>query len=223
MKLKKSILWISGIVIAAIIIISLLYSVNNHVSEAENILDKTGVKGGLIIHAGTTNGKLTTALYTNDRYLVQGLARDENSVKKARNYIKEKGLYGKVTVDHWNGKKLPYAGNMVNLFVACQSDLGEITGEEINRVLAPKGVAYIRKNGKWDKWIKPWPDDIDEWTHYMYNSQGDFRSKDKKVGLPRGIQWDSALETGTSELVQSSLSIEERTGMDAPETCGGWK
>jgi len=190
MKLKKSILWISGIVIAAIIIISIFYSVDNHVSEAENILDKTGVKGGLIIHAGTTNGKLTTALHVNGRYIVQGLAQDDNMVKKARKYIKKKGLYGKVTVDHWNGKKLPYADNMVNLFVACGSDLGEINSEEINRVLSPKGVAYIRENGKWDKWIKPWPDDIDEWTHYMYNSQGDFRSKDKKTGLPMGIQWD---------------------------------
>lgn len=40
---------------------------------ARDILDATGVKGGLIVHLGCGDGKLTAALRVNDRYLVHGL------------------------------------------------------------------------------------------------------------------------------------------------------
>ena len=38
--------------------------------EAEQILDATGIKGGLIVHIGCGEGKLTAALHVNDRFLV---------------------------------------------------------------------------------------------------------------------------------------------------------
>ena len=190
MKLQRSIIWISGIIVTLLVIAYFLYTGYYHVYKAGRILDKTGVKGGLVVHIGSTDGKLTSAFYANDGYLVQGLSRHVDLVDNARGYLHKRGLYGKVSVDHWSGNNLPYVDNLVNLLVACQSELDGITMDEIERVLAPNGVAYIRNGGRWDSRIKSWPDDIDQWTHYMYNPEGAFRSKDKRVGLPRGLQWD---------------------------------
>jgi hypothetical protein len=55
-------------------------------------------------------------------------------------YINKQNLHGKVSLDHWNGKSLPYVDNLANLLVASQSEIDGITQEEIERVLAPNGV-----------------------------------------------------------------------------------
>ncbi|MHC4332148.1 MAG: hypothetical protein ACYSWW_28995 [Planctomycetota bacterium] len=44
--------------------------------QAEDILKTCNVTGGLIVHIGCGNGRLTAALRTNDSYLVHGLDRD---------------------------------------------------------------------------------------------------------------------------------------------------
>ena len=67
--------------------------------QALGILDKCGVKGGLIVHIGCGDGKLTVALRTNDSFLVQGLDRKAGNVQMARKYIQTLGLYGVVSVD----------------------------------------------------------------------------------------------------------------------------
>ena len=42
-------------------------------ASAQKILESTGVRGGLVVHLGCGDGKLTAALRANDSYLVQGL------------------------------------------------------------------------------------------------------------------------------------------------------
>jgi ubiquinone/menaquinone biosynthesis C-methylase UbiE len=86
--------------------------------EARQILDATNVKGGLIVHVGCGDGKLTAALHANDRYLVHGLDKDAENVQQAQKHIRSLGLYGKVSVGQWKGKHLPYIDNLVNLLVA---------------------------------------------------------------------------------------------------------
>ena len=79
--------------------------------QAKQILEITRVKGGLIVHIGCGDGKLTAALRANDSYIVQGLDTDVESVEKARKTIMSEGLYGKVTVREFVGKNLPYIDN----------------------------------------------------------------------------------------------------------------
>jgi hypothetical protein len=43
--------------------------------NAEEIIRKTGIKGGLIVHLGCGNAELTAALKQNDRFFVHGLHR----------------------------------------------------------------------------------------------------------------------------------------------------
>ncbi len=154
--------------------------------SAADVLKTSGVKGGLVVHIGCGDGKLTAALHANDRYLVHGLDTDAKNVAKAREYIQSKGLYGKVSVDTFDGKHLPYVDNLVNLLVADQ--LGGVKMKEVMRVLAPLGVAIVGDK----KTVKPWPKEIDEWTHYLHDASGNAVSKDTLVGPPRHLQWVSA-------------------------------
>ncbi|MHC4325490.1 MAG: outer membrane protein assembly factor BamB family protein, partial [Planctomycetota bacterium] len=155
--------------------------------EALKILDETSVKGGFIVHIGCEDGKLTAALRVNDGYIVHGLDEDSRDVDRAREYIQSHGMYGKVSVDRFDGENLPYIDNLVNLVVA--GDLGDVPMAEVRRVLAPGGAAYIQREGKWTKTAKLWPEQMDEWTHYLHDPQGTMVGRDEIVGLPRRLQW----------------------------------
>ena len=83
---------------------------------------------------------------------------------------------------------MPYIDNLVNLVVA--EDLGKISMDEVMRVLAPNGVAYIQQeDGQWSMKTKPWPEKIDEWTHYLHDATGNPVANDLEVGPPRRLQW----------------------------------
>jgi outer membrane protein assembly factor BamB len=165
-------------------------------AEAESLLADSGVKGGLVVHVGCGDGKLTATLCANERFLVHGLTFDRDSVDAARKHIDSLGLSGRVTVEQWQSKSLPYRGGLVNLLVVEQADL--VASDEIARVLCPGGVAYVASMtersdvefaDRWRKIEKPWPDDIDEWTHFLYDATGNAVAKDKKVASPRHVQW----------------------------------
>ena len=155
--------------------------------QAKQILETTGIKGGLIVHIGCGDGKLTAALHVSDSYLVHGLDTDAANVEKAREHIREQDLYGPVTVQQWAGDCLPYAENLANLLVA--EDLGEVAIGEVLRVLVPNGVAYVKTDGKWTKVTKPWPGGIDEWTHYLHGPDGNQVAADTVVGPPKHVKW----------------------------------
>jgi 2-polyprenyl-3-methyl-5-hydroxy-6-metoxy-1,4-benzoquinol methylase len=65
--------------------------------KAKQTLDAAGVKGGLIVHIGCGEGKLTAALCINDSFLVHGLDTDSDNIAKARSYIRSENLYGSVS------------------------------------------------------------------------------------------------------------------------------
>jgi outer membrane protein assembly factor BamB len=155
--------------------------------DARTILDATGTQGGLIVHLGCGDGRLTAALRAGDAYLVHGLDTSAENVARARTHIRSLGVYGSVSVAQLRGKRLPYVDNLVNLLVA--EDLGDIAASEVLRVLCPNGVAYVKKAGAWNRTLKPRPDQIDEWTHYLHDATGNAVAHDTVVGPPRRLQW----------------------------------
>lgn len=155
--------------------------------QAEKILEECDVKGGLIIHVGCGDGKLTAALRANERYIVHGLDSGDKNVKQARKYIQSLGIYGNVSVDNLQGKQLPYVDNLVNLVVS--ENLGSVSEGEVMRVLCPGGVAYIRQGREWKKLIKQRPENIDEWTHFLHDASNNAVARDAQVGSPRRLQW----------------------------------
>ena len=155
--------------------------------DAKALLDATGVKGGLIVHLGCGDGKLTAALRASDSYCVHGLDADAKNVEAARKHIRSLGVYGPVSVEQLTGKRLPYADNLLNLLIS--QDLGDVPMAEVMRVLVPNGVAYVKAGGNWAKTVKPRPKEIDEWTHYLYDANNNAVSHDSVAGPPRQLQW----------------------------------
>ena len=175
--------------------------------EAHAVLEASGVEGGLIVHVGCGDGRLTAALKANSRFTVHGLDGDPANVAKARGHIRTLGLYGPVSVMRCQGRQLPYADNMVNLLVAHR--LGEVPADEVLRVLVPDGVALVREDvgqafrllgqaGRlsyeilsdgWTRIVKPRPETIDEWTHWLHGPDGNAVARDSVAGPPRLLQW----------------------------------
>ena len=170
-----------------VIFLSLLSATNAQEQQALRILEAAGVKGGLIVQIGCGDGKLAAALYANDSYLVHALDRDAKDVERAREYIQRLGLYGNVSVDRWSDNCLPYTDNLVNLLVS--DEPLEVTRDEVMRVLAPHGVAYLKKEGLWTKIVKPRSEEIDEWTHFLHGPDNNAVAHDSIVGPPHHIQW----------------------------------
>ncbi len=171
---------------------------------ARAILTQSGVQGGFVVHLGYGDGALTAALRTDDRYVVQGLERDSAQVERARAQVASLGVYGPVSIDRWDGRRLPYAENLINLIVA--EDLAQVSEDELLRVLAPRGVAMVRRDGAWVKTVKPRPDDIDEWTHYLHGPSNNAVADDARVGPPRHMQWVAGPRYARSHEINSSMA-----------------
>jgi len=148
--------------VSGLVTLILALSVAVCAGEAEEILDATGIKGGLIVHVGCGDGKLTAALAVggvstrrdaagrgrpaHSSFLVHGLDADAANVEKARAHVQSLGLYGPVAIDRLTGGRLPYVEGLANLVVA--ENLGNVPMAEVMRVLCPNGVAYVKQNGQ---------------------------------------------------------------------------
>jgi len=202
-ELLTAMLTVTGLTVCA------AFAAPDAADSAQAILDAAGVKNGLIVHVGCEDGTLTAALRTMDGCTVQGLATDPAKVEAARRTIKATGLYGKVSVVRFGGKKLPYIDNLVDLVVVSEAKY-KVPGEELARVLRPGGVVCI--HGSSDKsdlsdmsdlsdgpalpgWIrkrKPVPAEIDDWPQYMHGPDNNAVANDTVVGPPRHMQWVNA-------------------------------
>jgi len=171
---------------------------------AERIVQTTGVKGGFVVHLGCGDGQLTTALRINDSYMVQGLAATDEELAEARSNARASGCYGDISIDRLAGDRLPYIDNLVNLVVVDGPDL--VDTAEIMRVLVPGGVVCMKKDGKWTKTVKPVPENIDEWTHYLYDSTGNPVAQDTAVGPPARLQWVGSPQWSRHHEHMSSVS-----------------
>jgi len=193
---------ISLVLFCLFVIFLLAGGCRKHKKQANTILKKTGIKGGIIAHLGVETGQLTVGLHADSACLVHALSSDQNNVETAREYIKKKGLYGSVSAEMFDGRHLPYGDNIVNLMVV--DDVFRVSGEEIERVLVPGGIALVRSNSslldsstlqknqqfsRWTAYKKPWPDTIGEWTHYLNNATGNMVTDDKLVGISQHLQW----------------------------------
>ena len=133
----------------------------------------------------------------NETYVVQGLDVDAAKVETARKKIMAAGCYGQVSARIFDGRKLPYVDNLVNLIVA-GADC-EVPRDEIMRVLAPRGIALIHREGAWVRKVKPVPDDIDEWNQYLHDADNNGVSADR-VGPPDRLQWTGGTRWGRSHV-----------------------
>ncbi len=178
--------------------------------RADAIFASTGVRGGLVVHLGCGTGELTAALARGGRNIVHGLSADAQEVAAARAHIRARGLYGPVSVTHWQGESLPYVDHLVNLLVV--ETPGRIDQEEWLRVLVSGGVAYVNKGSAWTKLVKPARPGADEWTHYLYDASGNPVSRDRLVGPPRHLHWTAGPAHTRSHEYASSIAAVVSSG-----------
>jgi outer membrane protein assembly factor BamB len=151
----------------------------------DEITQASGVSGGFVVHVGCGDGTLLATLAANPRFTLHGLETAPEAVAKARQRLLAAGVYGRASVELWDGKRLPYASDMVTLVIAGTPGLDA----EINRVLAPHGVLLRKTATGWQKTVKPWPNDIDEWNHYMHDPGNNAVAEDTRIAPPRSLQW----------------------------------
>lgn len=173
-------------------------------AQAKNILEKSGIRGGLVVHVNCGDGALTEKLRAGDSFLVQGLDRSMENIEKARQTIASRQEYGAISVIQLKGNRLPYKNNLVNLIVA--EDLGDISEDEVMRVLTPNGVLMTRGIFGWSKTVKPRPDTIDEWNQYLYNAGNNPVSRDETIGPIENYQWIGSPRWGRHHDTTASMS-----------------
>ncbi len=194
------------LVLFLLILFSAPTAFSSQLPPAETILTDTGIKGGVVVHLGSGDGTRTIALHANDSYMVHGFSSSESDVEKARRRVQKAGLYGKVAISLLKGNSLPFIDNLVNLVVA--DNTVSVPKAELMRVLCPGGTAWL--NGK--IFTKSRPGSHDEWTHYMYNAQGNAVSNDTACGPPRRLQWTGGPKWGRHHEHMSSVSAAVTSG-----------
>jgi len=162
-------------------------SIPSPAETAQTILTESGVQGGLVVHLGCGDGKLTAALRAHDGYLVHGLDRNPAAVAEAREHVRSLGPYGPVSIEQLDGARLPYTDNLVNLLVVDNPEA--VSADEVERVLAPQGVAMVRQGKGWRKTVKPRPENIGRWTHYLHGPDNNAVTDDEVFGEPYHLQW----------------------------------
>jgi len=172
--------------------------------EAEQIASLAGFRGGLVIHVGCGDGRLTAALRLADNCVVQGLEADVRVVERARAAIRATGQYGPVSVIHWSGKQLPYVDNLASL-VVCE-DARAVSPDEIMRVLRPHGTAVVKRDGKWTATVKSPLEGTDQWEQHYHGADNNAVARDTVVGPPRRYQWLGEPEWQRSHLAMPSIN-----------------
>lgn len=172
--------------------------------KPHGLLNEAGCTGGLVVYAGVKDPGSLCELWPDEGYLVQGLSDDAKTVDMIRKYIRSEGLCEGISIAAFDGRHLPYINSVVNLLV-----VGGDTrpgGMEVARVLAPRGVVLVEGGNKlenmgfpadeisiegrtWTKYVKPVPDTIDDWTHYLHGADGNAVSRGTALDSPMHAQW----------------------------------
>jgi len=178
------------------------------VPDGQSLLQDSGIPGGICVLAGSSDANLAISLARDERFVLRALFHDQAELQHAREAIQGQGLYGRVSAERSDLKHLPYVDNLINVLIVSRTESNRLPLQELKRVLAPLGVAYLggqtkglaaalesaglRSLGAVDGWIKvtkPWPDEIDEWTHHLHGPDGNAVADDVRVGPPEHYQW----------------------------------
>ncbi len=167
-----------------------LGAVQEGAAAVAEVLAQSGFKGGLAVLASVRDPSLALELGASSNTVVQMLVTDEADAERARDRIRQAGACGRVTAAVRRAPFLPYADGIVNLLVLDETAAYERT--EIERVLAPLGTALQLRGGEIQRTVRrPWPENIDIWTHSRRDSTGNAVSSDQLAGPPRFTRWEA--------------------------------
>ena len=84
--------------------------------------------------------------------------------------------------------------------------------DEVLRVLAPEGVAYVRQGNTWAKTVKQRPASIDEWSHFLHDASGNAVANDSQIGPPKRLRWVAGPRWCRSHEMPSSVNAVVTSG-----------
>ncbi|NRA40033.1 MAG: PQQ-binding-like beta-propeller repeat protein [Planctomycetes bacterium] len=183
-----------------------LHAAEDHKKIVKAIFAEPALHTGLAILLDTVDGNLAESLFDGGFRSVHGVGSDRKKIEAARGHLFKRNKYGAIAFDYSQFDQLPYADSIANLIVVEDySALAKqgIKIEEVDRILAPLGVLFIKgydksiagskksKSGAWTTYIKARPDSMDEWSHFEHDATRNSVSKDKAIGPPAGLRWIS--------------------------------
>ncbi len=174
------------------------------VSMAEKIINDTGIRGGLAVHADCGDGDICMALARSGAFHVHGLVAADADARKTAAHVYAAGLAEKITIDRLRGNSLPYVDNLVRLLI-CSADTA-VPREEIMRVVAPLGAVCFIRGEKVEIVRKPPSKGVDEWTHFLHGPDNNAVAEDHSAGPPHAIQWTNGPAWGRSHEQVASMS-----------------
>jgi outer membrane protein assembly factor BamB len=182
--------------------------------EVADLLAAEDVRPGLCVYLGASSADRAVALHGKGKFLVHGLSTDRTAVAEMRNAIHDAGLYGRVSVEYHDLKRLPHVDNIVNAFVVddfAALQRGGLTIAELLRALTPYGTAFlqgadlgqtqqavaalgddaptVRQVGGWIRIDKPFPKAMDSWNQYAHDAARTFTSRDTLAGPLQSVRW----------------------------------
>jgi len=113
---------------------------------ASEMVRLSGASGGICAVIGSPDAELPLALSKQGRFVVHCLSRDAAGRDAIRKAVRPRGMYGTVSATTWDGRRLPYTDNLVNIIVVNDYPALQARGfsaAEILRALAPLGTAYV--------------------------------------------------------------------------------
>lgn len=145
-------------------------------------------RDGLVVFVGMPDRQLLASVQEDWKGIVQVLVEQTDERVELNKQLMAEGhglsRDGRTTLLEHNGPGLPYCDNSVNSII-----LAGPTGAShaaLMRVLVPRGT-LTTTDGTTER--KPWPDEIDQWTHARYDATNNVVADDTVVDPPDRLRW----------------------------------
>jgi len=156
---------------------------------ARELVKMAGRSHGVCAVLGCGDGALLVALARSSDFLIHALDPQPDAVAAARKVVDAAGLYGKrIVVETCDLKRLPHADNSVDVVLATHLTGAKPAGTEAMRVLRPGGVIVILGTLTTCT-AKPFPNGIDDWSHWEHGPDNNPVSTDAVIRAPYMTQW----------------------------------
>jgi outer membrane protein assembly factor BamB len=173
-----------------------------------------------VVQLGASDIRSAAKLSLTGRYLIHVLDPNAAKTKSAQKRLRTEGYYGLAWAEQTTDRdRLPYAENIVNLIVvqdytAPLDELARvltpggsivILNQEVvgNKQLEAAGFDSIRHSGTSLVGRKPWPDEMDIWSHPRHAADGNAVSLDTMVGPPDRVRWIAAATSEVEGMVSA--------------------
>jgi outer membrane protein assembly factor BamB len=162
--------------------------------EAEEILQRSGVREGICVDLGCGDGRLAEALARRSSLTIVGVESDAVKVAAARRRLASTGLYPtRVAIVHRDPAQAALPAYLANLVV---SSAGLLSGQPatsdaaVQHLLRPGGgVACLGRPGQFDVKLRGPLEGAGHWTHQNYNAANTLCSPDERLKGPLSTLW----------------------------------